>query len=69
MVRQHGDELILDLVRQLNTAYGVYQGKTFKHGAFQTWITKRTIPWIGGWLANKVQIPWLTYCSEMVGPA
>ena len=45
LLRQHWDDVVLDLVRQVDATFGVYQGKTFKHDAFRAWINQRGIVW------------------------
>jgi hypothetical protein len=44
-IRTHKEEIKLDLVREVDQAYGVYEGTTFKQDLFEALLDRHKIAW------------------------
>jgi DNA polymerase-1 len=44
-IRNHKEDIKIDLVREVDQAYGVYEGTTFKHDRFEALLDQHEIPW------------------------
>lgn len=44
-LRQHWERIKRDLIREIDTDYGVFDGETFKESRFERWLARQGIPW------------------------
>jgi len=44
-IRGHRDDIKLDLIQEVDQAYGVFEGTTFKHNRFEALLDRHEIPW------------------------
>jgi DNA polymerase-1 len=44
-IRTHKDSIKLDLIREVDQTYGVYEGTTFKNDQFDALLERHKIPW------------------------
>ncbi|MFC1827314.1 DNA polymerase [Thermodesulfobacteriota bacterium] len=45
LFRNNWDGIIDELIRRIDSQYGVYEGQTFKRDKFKAWLTSKDIPW------------------------
>jgi hypothetical protein len=44
-LRRHWSDIQDDLIADIDAAYGIYQGRTFKSDRFASWLQRNKIPW------------------------
>lgn len=44
-VRDHWDGIIYELIAEVDEAYGVYEGRSFREKRFEAYLVQRRIPW------------------------